>query len=64
MLKLCQPATIAALLAFSELATQEQDRVLTAVNQYLLASPVQKRSMVDIWKDEAKRSGVQVQLDL
>ncbi|WP_321912241.1 hypothetical protein [Paraburkholderia sp. J11-2] len=61
MMKIHRSATIAALLAFSKLAAQDQDYMLAMVNQYLLALPLQKRLMVESWKDEAIRNGDEVQ---
>lgn len=43
-------AALSVLLAFVSLRKSEQDRLLSQVNKYLLASPAQRRTMVDRWK--------------
>ncbi|WP_321907867.1 hypothetical protein [Paraburkholderia sp. J11-2] len=43
-------SALSVLLAFVSLRKTEQDHILAQVNKYLLASPVQRRTMVKNWK--------------
>ncbi len=44
---------LSVLLAFAKLGRTQQDRILAAVNEYLLASLPRRHLMIDLWKSGA-----------